>query len=123
MPHALLLVLTLLAAAVVVVVVCRLVHLPPILGYLGVGIVVGPHALALVPLDDTTRYVGEFGVVFLMFSIGLEFSLPQLARDAPRGVRARPRAGRDHHRRARWSCCTSWATAGRRAWCSAARSR
>ena len=30
------------------------------------------------PLDDTTRYVGEFGVVFLMFSIGLEFSLPQL---------------------------------------------
>jgi CPA2 family monovalent cation:H+ antiporter-2 len=78
MPHALLLVLTLLAAAVVVVVVCRLVHLPPILGYLGVGIVLGEHALALVPLDDTTRAVGEFGVVFLMFSIGLEFSLPQL---------------------------------------------
>ena len=78
MPHALMLVLTLLAAAVVVVVVCRLVHLPPILGYLVVGIAMGPYALGLVPLDDTTRYVGEFGVVFLMFSIGLEFSLPQL---------------------------------------------
>jgi CPA2 family monovalent cation:H+ antiporter-2 len=78
MPHALLLVLTLLAAAVVVVVVCRLVRLPPILGYLGVGIVLGEHALNLVPLDDTTRAAGEFGVVFLMFSVGLEFSLPQL---------------------------------------------
>src|SRR5215203_5418383 len=78
MPHALLLVLTLLTAAVVVVVVCRLAHLPPILGYLGVGIVLGDHALALIPLDDTTRAAGEFGVVFLMFSVGLEFSLPQL---------------------------------------------
>ena len=78
MPHAIVLILTLLAAAVVVVVVCRLLRLPPILGYLLVGIAVGPHALAWVPFDDTTRYVAEFGVVFLMFSIGLEFSLPQL---------------------------------------------
>jgi CPA2 family monovalent cation:H+ antiporter-2 len=74
----LILIITLLAAAVVVVVVCRVVHLPPIVGYLVVGVVVGPHALAWVPYDDTTRYIGEFGVVFLMFSIGLEFSLPQL---------------------------------------------
>ena len=78
MPHSLILIITLLAAAVVVVVVCRLVRLPPIVGYLLVGVAVGPHALAWVPYDDTTRYVGEFGVVFLMFSIGLEFSLPQL---------------------------------------------
>ncbi len=78
MPHALLLILTLLAAGVVVVVVCRLVRLPAILGYLLVGVVLGPHALAVVPNDDTTRYLAEFGVVFLMFSIGLEFSLPQL---------------------------------------------
>ncbi len=78
MPHALLLILTLLAAAVVVVVVCRLVRLPAILGYLLVGVVLGPHALAFVPNDETTRYLAEFGVVFLMFSIGLEFSLPQL---------------------------------------------
>ncbi len=78
MPHALLLIIELLAAAVVVVVVCRLARLPPILGYLAVGIGLGPHALGLVPLDSTTRFIGEFGVVFLMFSIGLEFSLPQL---------------------------------------------
>ena len=44
-----------------------------------VGIAVGTAcARAGCPIDDTTRYVGEFGVVFLMFSIGLEFSLPQL---------------------------------------------
>jgi len=78
MPHSLLLILTLLAAAVVVVVVCRLVRLPAILGYLLVGVVLGPYALAFVPNDETTRYLAEFGVVFLMFSIGLEFSLPQL---------------------------------------------
>ena len=78
MPHTLLLILTLLAAAVVVVVICRLVRLPPILGYLAVGVVLGPHALAWVPNDDTTRYLAEFGVVFLMFSIGLEFSLARL---------------------------------------------
>ncbi len=78
MPHSLLLILTLLGAAVVVVVVCRLVRLPPILGYLAVGVAVGPHALAWVPNDETTRYLAEFGVVFLMFSIGLEFSLARL---------------------------------------------
>jgi monovalent cation:H+ antiporter-2, CPA2 family len=78
MPHSLTLIITLLAAAVVVVVVCRLVRLPPIVGYLLVGVAVGPHALDWVPYDDTTRYVADFGVVFLMFTIGLEFSLPQL---------------------------------------------
>ncbi len=78
MPHALQLILVLLAASVVVVVVCRLVRLPPILGYLVVGVAVGPHALAWVPDDASTRYLGEFGIVFLMFSIGLEFSLAHL---------------------------------------------
>jgi monovalent cation:H+ antiporter-2, CPA2 family len=72
------LILVLLAAAVVVVVVCRLVRLPAILGYLLVGIAVGPHAFAWVPDDTDTRQLAEFGIVFLMFSIGLEFSLPQL---------------------------------------------
>jgi monovalent cation:H+ antiporter-2, CPA2 family len=76
--HALQLILLLLAAAVVVVVLCRIARLPPILGYLSVGITLGPHALAWVPDNADTHYLGEFGVVFLMFSIGLEFSLPQL---------------------------------------------
>ena len=78
MTHTLQWILLLLAAAVVVVVLCRLVRLPPILGYLAIGIAVGPHALGWVPDGDNVRALAEFGVVFLMFSIGLEFSLAQL---------------------------------------------
>src|SRR5664279_628955 len=72
------LVLILLAIGVAVSVACHRLRLPPILGYLIVGIVVGPHALGWVPDSREARYLAEFGVVFLMFSIGLEFSLPQL---------------------------------------------
>jgi CPA2 family monovalent cation:H+ antiporter-2 len=78
MPQTLQLILVLLGAAVVVVVICRLVRLPPILGYLLVGMIVGPHALAWVPDTADVRDLAGFGIVFLMFSIGLEFSLPQL---------------------------------------------
>src|SRR6476659_6408126 len=78
MPPTLLLILLLLAASVVVVTICRNARLPPILGYLLVGIALGPHALGVVPDDASTRRLAEFGIVFLMFSIGLEFSLPQL---------------------------------------------
>ena len=67
-----------LLAAVLGVVVFRILHLPPMLGYLVVGIAIGPHALALAADLDGTRHLAEFGVVFLMFSIGLEFSLPKL---------------------------------------------
>ncbi|MDX1812426.1 MAG: monovalent cation:proton antiporter-2 (CPA2) family protein, partial [Gammaproteobacteria bacterium] len=52
--------------------------MPPVLAYLFVGIMVGPHALGWVPDDESTRFLAEFGVVFLMFTVGLEFSLPQL---------------------------------------------
>jgi CPA2 family monovalent cation:H+ antiporter-2 len=72
------LVLLLLGASVLVVAAFRAVHLPPILGYLLVGVLVGPHALDLLPDAEGARHLAEFGVVFLMFSIGLEFSLPRL---------------------------------------------
>ena len=77
MPHTLLLILILLAASVIVVTICRRIQLPPILGYLIVGVALGPHALGVLPDDAATRSLAEFGLVFLMFSIGLEFSLPQ----------------------------------------------
>lgn len=48
------------------------------LGYLSAGILIGPYALGVVPDAPETRHLAEFGVVFLMFSIGLEFSLPKL---------------------------------------------
>ncbi|MCK9986710.1 MAG: monovalent cation:H+ antiporter-2, CPA2 family [Azoarcus sp.] len=72
------LVLLLLAAAVVTVAIFRSLNLPPVLGYLLVGAAVGPHALKLVPASEGASHLAEFGVVFLMFSIGLEFSLPRL---------------------------------------------
>ncbi len=70
--------LILLASAVAVVAVFRQLSLPAILGYLLVGALVGPHALGFVADTEDQRYIAEFGVVFLMFSVGLEFSLPQL---------------------------------------------
>jgi len=71
-------VLILLAIAVLAVVVFRLIQLPPMLGYLLAGVIIGPHALGLIAEHAETRHLAEFGVVFLMFSIGLEFSLPKL---------------------------------------------
>src|SRR4051812_27833225 len=67
-----------LLAAVLGVVLCRSLRLPPMLGYLAVGVVIGPNALALAQDSDGVRHLGEFGVVFLMFVIGLEFNLAKL---------------------------------------------
>lgn len=71
-------VLILLACAVFAVVGFRILHLPPMLGYLLTGVVLGPYSLGLIPDTSETRHLAEFGIVFLMFSIGLEFSLPRL---------------------------------------------
>ncbi|MBC7648924.1 MAG: cation:proton antiporter [Vitreoscilla sp.] len=67
-----------LLAAVLGVTLFRWLKLPPMLGYLAVGVAIGPHALALSKNADGVRHLGEFGVVFLMFVIGLEFNLPKL---------------------------------------------
>lgn len=75
---ALSLVLLLLGASVLAVVIFRRFNLPPVLGYLLVGSIIGPHALNLMRDMQRVEYIAEFGVVFLMFSIGLEFSLPKL---------------------------------------------
>jgi len=67
-----------LLSAVLGVTLFRWLKLPPMLGYLAVGVVIGPHALALSKNADGVGHLGEFGVVFLMFVIGLEFNLPKL---------------------------------------------
>jgi monovalent cation:H+ antiporter-2, CPA2 family len=67
-----------LLAAVLGVVGCRMLRLPPMLGYLSVGVVIGPNALALAQNSTGIQHLAEFGVVFLMFVIGLEFNLPKL---------------------------------------------
>lgn len=71
-------VLVLLAAAVAVVWAARRLGLPSLLGYLAVGLALGPHALGLVGESDATTRLAELGVVFLLFTLGLEFSWPRM---------------------------------------------
>ena len=65
-------------ATLAVVVGLRRLRLPLILAFLLVGMIVGPRALGWVEATETTHTLAEFGVVFLLFTLGLEFSLPRL---------------------------------------------
>jgi len=70
--------LMILALSVISVLFVQRFRLPAIIGYLIVGTIIGPHAFSLVAFSDTTHLLGEIGVVFLLFTIGLEFSISQL---------------------------------------------
>jgi monovalent cation:H+ antiporter-2, CPA2 family len=72
------LIIILLGASVLGVAASRRLGLPPVLGYLLVGALIGPHALNFMGDVGNVRHLAEFGVVFLMFTIGLEFSLSRL---------------------------------------------
>ncbi len=71
-------VLLLLTSSVLAIALFRALRLPAMLAYFLVGVLFGPFALNLLPSTESGRHVAEFGIVFLMFSIGLEFSLPKL---------------------------------------------
>ncbi|MFZ9995107.1 MAG: cation:proton antiporter, partial [Steroidobacteraceae bacterium] len=71
-------VLIVLAASVLVVALARRVGLPTILGYVVAGGLLGPHALGWFGASDTSRLLAELGVVFLLFTLGLEFSWPRM---------------------------------------------
>jgi monovalent cation:H+ antiporter-2, CPA2 family len=71
-------VLLLLTSSVLAIALFRALRLPAMLAYFLVGILFGPFALNVLPSTESGRHVAEFGIVFLMFSIGLEFSLPKL---------------------------------------------
>ena len=68
----------LLVIAVTVLALLRRVGSPPTVGYIGVGILIGPHGLRWIDRSENTRLIAELGVVFLMFMVGLEVSLPRL---------------------------------------------
>jgi len=72
------LILILLTCSVLAVALFRALRLPAMLAYFLVGLALGPHTFGLLPDTEANHEVAEFGIVFLMFSIGLEFSLPQL---------------------------------------------
>lgn len=71
-------VLVLLSITVLAVMLLMRLRLPPILGYLVTGLLVGPYGLGWIENTEDTRLLAEFGVVFLLFTLGLEFSLPRL---------------------------------------------
>jgi CPA2 family monovalent cation:H+ antiporter-2 len=72
------LILVLLAASVFVVTLARRLGLPSILGYVTVGLALGPHAIGVFPESEATHLLAELGVVFLLFTLGLEFSWPRM---------------------------------------------
>lgn len=78
MTDTLLQILLLLGACVAVITLCQRFYVPSSLGYLLVGVVLGPHTMG--PALDMPQLsaIAEFGVVFLLFSIGLSYSLPQI---------------------------------------------
>ena len=71
-------ILMLLGVAVAVAVTFQRLHIPTSLGYLLVGVILGPHTIGPTVDVPEIKALAEFGVVFLLFTIGLNFSLPQL---------------------------------------------
>ncbi len=71
-------IVALLTLAVFAIACLKHFNIAPILAYLVVGIIVSPHAMGLINDTEDVRFIAEFGVVFLMFTVGLEFSLPKL---------------------------------------------
>lgn len=71
-------VLVILVAAIVTVPLVQRLHISPVLGYLIAGIAVGPHALGLIHDLEGTEILAEFGVIFLLFAIGLDLPLRRL---------------------------------------------
>lgn len=70
-------VLVLLVISVITITLFGRFRIPSIVSYLVVGIIAGPNALGWISSSDTTRLLGEIGVVFLLFTIGLDFSVTQ----------------------------------------------
>ena len=70
--------MTLLAAGGAAALASKALKLSPIVGYLLVGVLIGPHAFGLIDESPTTHLLAELGVVFLLFDIGLHVSLREL---------------------------------------------
>ena len=69
-----------LAASVLIIYVSHKLRLPPVVGFLLTGVLIGPGGLSLVKNDATVRTLAEIGVVMLLFTIGLEFEPARLKR-------------------------------------------
>ncbi|OGS24373.1 MAG: hypothetical protein A2297_08865 [Elusimicrobia bacterium RIFOXYB2_FULL_48_7] len=70
----------LLAASIPISIICRKLNIPAIVGFLITGVIIGPDSLALIHEKDSVNVLSEIGVIFLLFTIGLEISLERFAR-------------------------------------------
>lgn len=68
-----------LGASVLIILLFQKIKLPPIIGFLVTGVVVGPHGLSLIEARHEVELLSEIGVIFLLFVIGMEFSIKSLA--------------------------------------------
>ncbi len=71
-------ILIVLALAITATIICRYLRMPTVLGYLAIGVFVGPNGMGWIEHLEYTKNLAEFGVVFMMFMVGLEFSLSKL---------------------------------------------
>ncbi len=70
--------ITILFFAIVVAVIFKKLKLSPVIGYIFAGAIIGPYSLNLAGYNDVTKSLAEFGVVFLLFSVGLELTFNRL---------------------------------------------
>lgn len=84
MQEPLLQILVALGLAVVVVLIFQRLRLPPVLGYLLVGVLLGPNTIGPIVEAKQFQLLAELGIVFLLFTIGLNYSVPQI--NALRGL-------------------------------------
>ena len=73
-------VVALLLSCMVIVYLCQRIHLVPIVAFLLTGVLIGPNALGLVREAERVNTLAEVGVMLLLFTIGMEFSLDELIR-------------------------------------------
>lgn len=67
-----------LSISVAIVTIFRRLNISSVLGYLTVGVLIGQHGFDLVSNSESTKYIAEFGVVFLLFAIGLQLTFQRL---------------------------------------------
>ncbi len=73
-------ILILFGLAIAVLLICHRLHVPSIVGFLLTGILAGPHGLRLISAVHEVEILAEIGIVLLLFTIGIEFSLGNLLR-------------------------------------------
>ncbi len=64
--------------SIIVLFICHQIRIPPIVGFIITGILIGPHGFALIKSVKEVELLAEIGIIFLLFTIGIEFSIKNL---------------------------------------------